>query len=384
MDKRPEEGALNHPELLRGIIDNATDAIVSIDEKHRIILFNRSAERIFGYKAAEVLGKDLDLLLPPHLQGKHYQYIERFLQTGSSEVFGKIMEGTVRRKNGELFPIRISRSPTQYNNHWIFTAIMRDISKRKELEKRLIESEKLAAVGMAVLRVVHEIKNPLLAIGGFVHSLYHKERDLNKKKKFELVLREVNRLEKLLKDISQFGKPLKLEFKEVNLINLCQDALDVYRPRFKELKIQATFKAPETAIFLKVDEERLKEVLFNIMQNAMEMMPNGGRLELEIKAGDEIVTILIRDTGPGISKEVLEQLFTPFFTTKKQGTGLGLSISRKIIEAHGGHISARNYEKGAEFSITLPRKDCPPLGTDLVIGDPQIKLLRENKLKTDL
>ncbi len=355
MNKKPEESVLNSPEQLRGIIDNATDAIVSIDERHRIILFNRSAERIFGYKAEEVVGKDLDILLPPNLQGKHYQYVKEFLRTGSSEVFGKVMEGTVRRKNGELFPIRISRSPTHYNNSWIFTAIMRDVSKRKELEKRLIESEKLAAVGMAVLRVVHEIKNPLLAIGGFVHSLYHKEQDPSKKKKFELVLREVNRLEKLLKDISQFGRPLKLEFKEVNLITLCQDALDVYRPRFKELKIEATFKAPEGEVFLKVDEERLKEVLFNIMQNAMEVMPKGGKLELEIKPEDETVNILIRDTGPGLSKEVLEQLFTPFFTTKKQGTGLGLSISRKIIEAHGGHIAARNYEKGAEFIIELPR-----------------------------
>ncbi len=342
-------------ELLQGIIDTATDAIIAIDDQHRIVLFNQAAEYIFGYKAEEILGKDLDLILPPRLHGKHRRYIQEFIETGVSEVIGRVMEGTACRKNGELFPVRISRSATQCGDTWIFTAIMRDISSQKKMEQRFLENEKLAAVGLAVSRIVHEIKNPLVAIGGFVHSLYQKEEDPSKKRKLELVLREVQRLEKLLTDISQFGKPLKLELKKVDIIELCQEALDVYRPRLEEAGIKIVFKAPEAPIYLEVDEERLKEVLFNIMQNALEAMPEGGTLEFEIRPEEEQVNLIIRDTGPGIPEHVLKQLFTPFFTTKKRGTGLGLSISRKIVEAHGGHIIGQNYEKGAEFIVVLPK-----------------------------
>ncbi len=351
-----EKVLLSSEDLLRGIIESATDAIVAIDENHRIILYNLAAEQIFGYQVEEALGEDLDLLLPPQVAEKHKLYLKEFLKTGYSPVLGKIMEGEARRKDGSLFPVQISRSAAKINNHWVFTAIIRDMSAQKEMEKRLLESEKLAAVGMAVSRIVHEIKNPLIAIGGLVLSLLKKETDPEKKKKLSLVIREVERLEKLLSDISDFAKPLKLEKKTVNLVALCQEVLEVYRPQLEEAKIKINFLAPAEKIEVSVDEARLKEVLFNLLQNALEAMsPQGGELTLELKSTPQKVIISIRDTGPGIPKEVLPQLFTPFFTTKRRGTGLGLSISLKIIKAHGGRIYARNYEKGAEFIIELPR-----------------------------
>lgn len=350
-----EKELLASREILEGIIETATDAIVAIDAQHRIVLFNWAAEEVFGYRAEEVLGQDLDLLLPPRLQGKHFYYVQDFLKTGSSEVLGKVMEGSARRKSGEIFPVRISRSATRHGDTWIFTAILRDVSKQKEMEKRLLESEKLAAVGMAVSRIVHEIKNPLVAIGGFVQALYRKETAPDKKKKLELILHEVKRLEKLLSDIGQFGKPLELDLKRVDLVPLCREALEVYRPRLEENGIRVVFKAPQESIPVEIDEMRFKEVLFNIMHNALEAMPQGGTLELEIRPEDETVNIFIRDTGPGLSPEVLKHLFTPFFTTKKKGTGLGLSISRKIVEAHHGRLQGHNYERGAEFIVTLPR-----------------------------
>ncbi len=350
-----EKDLLSSQDLLHGIVESATDAIVAINEEHHIILYNLAAENIFGYKVEEALGQDLDLLLPSAVAGKHRKYVEEFLKTGKSPVIGRIMEGKARRKNGEIFPVQISRSATKINGHWIFTAIVRDISAQKEMERRLLESEKLAAVGMAVSRIVHEIKNPLIAIGGLVLSLLKKEEDPKKRNKLELVFREVQRLEKLLSDISNFAKPLKLERKKIDLLSLCQEVLEVYRPQFEEVGIRVKFLAPPQKIEIALDENRFKEVLFNLLQNALEAMSdNGGTLELEIKPEGKKVLIFVRDTGPGIPQEVLKQLFTPFFTTKKRGTGLGLSISLKIIEAHGGRIYARNYEKGAEFIIELP------------------------------
>ncbi len=351
-----EQDLLSSRDLLHGIVESATDAIVAIDERHRIILYNLAAENIFGYKVEEALGQDLGLLLPPQVALKHRKYVEEFLKTGRSPVLGRIMEGKARRKNGEIFPVQISRSASRINGHWVFTAIVRDMSAQKEMERRLLESEKLAAVGMAVSRIIHEIKNPLIAIGGLVLSLLKKEESPDKRRKLELIFREVQRLEKLLSDISNFARPLKLERKKVDLASLCQEALEVYRPRFEEEGIAVNFIAPSERIEILVDESRLKEVLFNLLQNALEAMPEGGRVELEIHPDREKnrVYIRVRDTGPGIPEEVLKQLFTPFFTTKKRGTGLGLSISLKIIEAHGGRIYARNHAEGAEFIIELP------------------------------
>ncbi len=341
-------------DILEGIIQSATDAIIVIDQSHRIILFNRSAERIFGWQAHEVLGKDLDLILAPELRGRHKKFIEQFLQTGRSPVLGQVLSGTGYRRNGQRFPLRISRSASRCKDSWIFTAILRDITKRKEMERQLVESQKLAAVGMAVSRIVHDIKNPLIAIGGLVSNLYRKEEDPRKKEKLALILREVERLQKLLQDINQFGRTLKLDLKEIDLRELCQEALKIYQARFKEKGIHVRFKAPDYPLKLHLDEMRFKEVLFNLMQNALEAMPQGGELELEIRPQEKEVYIFIRDTGPGLSEEVLKHLFTPFFTTKKKGTGLGLSISRRIVEAHGGEIKGRNYQKGAEFVIILP------------------------------
>ncbi len=354
-----EERLLSSPELLHGIIQTATDAIVAIDAQHRIILFNRAAEQIFGYRVEEALGQDLGILLPEGVAERHRTYVEEFLRTGESPVLGRIMEGLARRKDGSLFPVQISRSATKFDDSWVFTAIVRDMSLQKEMERRLLESEKLAAVGMAVSRIVHEIKNPLIAIGGLVLSLYKKEDRPEHKRKLELILREVERLEKLLYDISDFAKPLSLELKDTDLVALCQESLEVYRPRLEEAGIKVRLKSDEKEIRAMVDGERLKEVLFNLFENALEAMADsGGELELEIKREGDRVLIYVRDTGPGIPEKLLPQLFTPFFTTKKKGTGLGLSISRKIVEAHGGNIRARNWERGAEFIIELPLR--PP------------------------
>ena len=351
-----EKDLLSSQDLLRGIVESATDAIIAIDETHRIILYNLAAEEIFGYQVEEALGKDLALLLPPEVADKHRHYVEEFLKTGKSPVLGKVVEGKARRKDGTIFPVQISRSATRINRHWVFTAIVRDISAQKEMEKRLLESEKMAAAGMAVSRIVHEIKNPLVAIGGLVLSLYKKENDPEKKKKLSLILKEVERLEKLLLDVSNFAKPLKLEKKRLDLVTLCQEALEVYRPRLEEEGIQIKCVAPQERVEVLVDETRFKEVLFNLFQNALEAMAGrGGELTVEIRPQGDKVIISVRDTGPGIPEEVLKQLFTPFFTTKRRGTGLGLSISLKIVKAHGGHLYARNHPDGAEFVIELPR-----------------------------
>ncbi|AEH44932.1 PAS/PAC sensor signal transduction histidine kinase [Thermodesulfatator indicus DSM 15286] len=343
-------------ELLEGIIESAPDAIVVIDENHKIILYNPAAEKIFGYQVEEALGADLSILLPEKVVSKHYSYIKGFLETGESSVLGKVLEGVARRKNGENFPIEISRSATKIDHHWIFTAIVRDVTQELEIERRLLENEKLAAVGLAASRIVHDIKNPLIAIGGLVLSILKKEVSEEKRQKLELILKEIKCLEKLLSDISEFAKPLKLEIKEADIVTICQEALEIYRSHLKEEGIDVELIFPKKPIKVFLDEARIKEVLFNIFQNALEAMApqDKGKLTVEIIPEEKIVKICIRDTGPGIPEHVLKQLFTPFFTTKKKGTGLGLSISHKIIKAHNGKIKARNYEHGAEFIIELP------------------------------
>ena len=157
-------------EKFKAILDTATDAILGVDKNNKIILFNNAAERIFGYSKEEILGKDLNTLIPSYY-GDHSVYIKRFLETRKPRIIGKTVLFNALRKNGEEFPIELSLSYTELNGEITFTAIIRDVSGQKQMEKKLLQSERLAAVGKAVAHVAHEIKNPLMIIGGFSQQI---------------------------------------------------------------------------------------------------------------------------------------------------------------------------------------------------------------------
>ena len=346
--------------ILGEILSSVTDAVVTIDEAHRVVFFNRAAEEMFGYGPAEVLGRDASPLIPNPHQAIHQEYVERYLDSGIPRVIGKTRECSVQRRDGTVLPVDISYSVSRTEGQLYFTAIIRDISRRKDLERQMRFMEKLADVGKAVAQVVHEIRKPLMVIGGFARQVESSDvlkDDGNNRHKLDIIVQEVQRLDKLLNGVRLISRPRALsEYRSLAINELLKETLELWEPMLPDGQVDFVADlAEEPLMVIHGDPDRLKQVFLNLLQNAADAMQGVGtiRLTSRLKGGTSVVTI--EDGGPGIPDEVREKVFDPFFSTKPEGTGLGLAVSRAIIQDHGGLIDLRSNEPhGTIVIVELP------------------------------
>lgn len=337
------------------ILNTATNAILSIDENHCITLFNKTAERIFGYSHDEVLGRDLGLLVPKKY-GDHRRFVQRFLERREPSIVGSTIALTARRKNGEEFPIELSLSFLELESGITITAIIRDVTERKKLEKRVLQNERLAAVGEAVAHVVHELKNPLMIIGGFTSRIRNHTTDENTLMKLDMILDEVGRVERLVAELGDFTKEYRLILRPADVNSVLKDVVRVMGAAYPAEKYVFVEDLDPGLGEISCDPDKLKQVFINIISNGIEAMPDGGVITVRTVSISEGVEIRISDQGRGIPEVDLGQIFEPFFTTRERGSGLGLAISYKIVHAHAGELSAVSRPgSGATFVIRLPR-----------------------------
>ena len=232
------------------------------------------------------------------------------------------------------------------------------VKQLKDAQERLIRSERLAVMGNMAAYIAHEIRNPLVTIGGFARSIL---RTFNKDEKIEkdvgVIVEEVNRLEKILANIMDFSRQVE-SVKLVSQINeILENTCSLMEPYLNSGHIQLTKIFDSNIPKIVVDTAQLKQVFLNIIKNAVESMNRGGKLTIETLKERDYVKINIMDTGEGMTAEILQNIFVPFFTTKVDGTGVGLAVSQKIIDDHGGHIKVKSeLQSGTTFSIYLPLK----------------------------
>jgi signal transduction histidine kinase len=238
----------------------------------------------------------------------------------------------------------------------------------KELQDRLIQSEKMAALGEMAASIAHEIRNPLVSIGGFARRLDGKVDAANPEKRYSrIIVKEVNRLEKVLQEVLAFSRTAEPRFCECDMVRVVQDALEVFEESFAECEVEVVQGFGEGIPLVYGDGHQLKQVFINLFSNALQAMNEGGRLTVRCEAGGagEGVLIAVQDTGGGISEDAITNIFNPFFTTKHTGTGLGLAITHRMIEMHGGHIQVKNEPGvGVTFLISIPAKLDRQLGLD--------------------
>lgn len=336
------------------ILDTATDAIISIDQHHKIVLFNNAAQQIFGYSSEEVMDKDLQILIPPQY-GDHYRFVNRFLESRNPMVIGKTLHLTAFRKDGEEFPIELGLSFHETDDDITFTAIIRDISSQKQMEKKLLQSERLAAVGKTVAHVAHEIKNPLMIIGGFSHQIRSNLTDEKAVQKLDMILEEVSRLERLVTSIGDFTKVHNLVQRTADINSVIQDVIKIMDGVLSTDKHGFEVDLAKDLGEIACDPDKLKQVFINIITNGIEAMEEGGTIHITSYKSDDAIEIRISDEGIGISETDLLHIFEPFFTTRDRGFGLGLAISYKLVEAHGGELWADSEPgKGTTFVVRLP------------------------------
>lgn len=357
---------------LRALLDAAVDAIVVIDAKGAIATFNAAAERLFGYRAEEVLDKPVSLLMPEPHRSQHQRYVDRYLDTGEARIIGIGREVQGRRANGELFPIALSVGEARDERGRRFVGIIRDLSSQRaaELRARLLET-RLAHVGRVNLMgemaagIAHEINQPLSAIATYAQAA---SRILAREQPGMTKLIEVchkideqaRRAGAVIDNLRKFIRQRKLETQPQDVNRTIVDVVNLMQADAHAEGIALTTHLAADLPQVHADAVQLQQVLLNLTRNAVDAIRTGVRKEPGISIATRRtarggVGIAVTDCGPGVARQLGDEIFHPFVTTKPDGLGVGLAISRTIVQSYGGKLTYRdNPQGGAIFEVDLP------------------------------
>jgi PAS domain S-box-containing protein len=344
---------------LQSLIATTQDAVVSIDRRSCVVLFNPAAERIFGYTAEEIVGHKVNELMAEPYASEHDEYIARYERTSEAHAIGRIRTVTAKRKNGELFPIELSVTEIEVDKDIHYAAFIRDVSEKVKLQEQLVERERLATIGTTAAKIGHELANPLNGISLTIQLLEQRlsrqpnPPDSQVRATVQRLKNEISRLNQLSGQFRTISRRERYNFRPTELAGLIDDVIKIQTPHFTQLNIQIEHCMPTDPPIVTVDRDKIKQALLNLVKNAAEAMPGGGKINIEVSTTEEGVFIDITDTGTGIPLDI--DAFEPFLTTKKEGTGIGLVIVRQIVTSHGGKISYRSRPgEGTTFRIELP------------------------------
>ncbi|MCA3010060.1 MAG: PAS domain S-box protein [Phycisphaerales bacterium] len=349
----------------QAIVATMTEGCVTIDVRGTIESINEAALRLFGYTRAELLGKNVKMLMPAPYGAEHDGYLGRYLKTGERRVIGIGREVVGRRKDGSEFPIDLSVGEGWLGGQRFFTAVLRDISERKELQTKLAQSERLAAVGELAAGVAHEVNNPLNTIINCA-QLIHDGDDANANA--TVIAEEGQRIAEIVRDLLQFARDDKGRLQPTSLAEVTGRTLRLLGDNWNRHGIKVVVELPDDLPPALARPQQLQQVLLNLLMNAKDALAEGARPDRTIwlrgRAQGDRVCLAVRDNGPGVPAHLGVRVFEPFVTTKRArgGTGLGLSVSKGIVESAGGALELHNRPgEGAEFVVNLPRAEADPL-----------------------
>ena len=339
---------------LRSVVDSAVDGIIVIDARGTIEAFNRGAERLFGYTAAEVIGQNVNILMPSPYHEEHDGYLERYLRTAEARIIGIGREVTAKRKDGSTFPIQLSVGEMALAGERKFTGIIHDLSVRVRVESQLREQAALVRLGEMAAVIAHEVKNPLAAIRGAIQVLAKRLAPASREASVMTdIIARIDTLNLLVKDLLLFARPPQPKPMAIDVTTVLSTTAQLLAEdaAHRDVRIAITGEAPT----IMADAELLKIVFVNLLINSSQAMKGQGAIDIVVAAADGVCRVVIADAGPGIPAEVRDTLFTPFVTTKARGTGLGLSTVKRLIEAHHGSIRVDSPPAGGTtVTIDLP------------------------------
>ncbi len=339
---------------LQSIIHSAVDGIIVIDHAGCIEEFNPGAERLFGYAAAEVIGRNIHILMPSPYHEEHDGYLARYLATGEPHIIGIGRAVTGRRQDGATFPLHLSVGEMRLGDQRKFTGIVHDLTDRTRMEAQLREQAALVRLGEMAAVIAHEVKNPLAAVRGAIQVIGSRlPAGSAETAVVGEVLTRIDTLNDLVRDLLLFARPPKPQPAPVDVRSLIAMTADLLRqdPALGSVEVTVEGEAPP----VRADPEMLKIVFQNLLVNSAQAVDGQGRVAVvvAVEKGDCLVTV--RDSGPGILPEVRGHLFTPFFTTKARGTGLGLVTARRLLDAHQGTIDVTcPPDGGTVVTVRLP------------------------------
>ena len=328
-------------DYLSSIMESMSDGVIAIDTQGVVTTFNRAASHVLGYDARDAVG---------------HSFMDVFGREFAASSGRHTRE--LRAKDGRTVQVNECDSPLfDRSLRRIGTVkVFQDQTEIEMLRTRLQHQDRLAAIGQLAATVAHEIRNPLGGIRGFAALL---ARDIDQKdpraRLVEKVLEGSKALERVVTELLEFTRPLQLQLQNVPLREIVESAFAYVDIDSNAIAIK---NEVDQATRVAADADKLRQVLLNIIINAKQSMIQGGSIRAASISNDGWVELRVIDTGCGMDEQQREQIFSPFFTTKEKGTGLGLAIAAKIVEAHGGRISAESAPgAGSTFTITLPRAE---------------------------
>ena len=364
-----KELAISHAHM-RSILDTVPDAMVVIDERGMIQSFSAAAERLFGFAAGEVQGRNLSMLMPAPYRHEHDSYLARYLATGERRIIGvgRIVVG--QRRDGGTFPMELSVGEVANEGRRQFIGFVRDLTQRQEGERRLheVQSEllhisRLSTMGEMASALAHELNQPLAAISNYLQGARRMLRNSSDDRApvimdaMDKASEQAVRAGQVIHRLRDFVARGETEKRIESIKKLVEEASALALVAAKDHSVRSDLRLDPSVDLVLVDKVQIQQVLLNLLRNALEAMQTSERRELVVStnpAANTMVAVDVADTGGGISPEVASRLFQPFVTTKQQGMGVGLSISRTIIESHGGEITVRpNPGGGTIFRFTL-------------------------------
>jgi PAS domain S-box-containing protein len=363
------ESIVEHKNRFENIVRQSPNGIIIIDFSGKINLINRAAEKLMGINKAQFLGASSEKLLGTELSKK----IARVL---SEQDRAQFYDLTIERPDGQALILNLAALNIKNENRLELVIILQDITEKKMIDKHLQRLDRLASIGTMAAGIAHEIRSPLTSISVDLDSLY--ESGLGKEKVQQTIIQvldEIERIDKTLANLLQFSRPARKEFSRFELVNVINEALVLARKKVGKKRIHFRTHFPSAPLEVTGSPDRLKQMIVNLLINAIEAVELEGVITMQIELLKEnnvymskvlknglpnkhnsTVKIGIGDTGLGIPWEYKDKIFDPYFTTKRYGTGLGLAIVSKIAEEHHGYVSVSSKPgQGALFEVFVPK-----------------------------
>ena len=372
-EERRSQAMLEEREArLRSVLETAPDAIITIDERGIMQSFSQAAEKLFGYAAGEVIGRNVKMLMPEPYRGEHDGYLDRYKHTGEKHIIGIGRTVRAQRKDGTVFPMELAVGEVGKAGHnRIFTGFIRDLSAREKMEEDLRQAQKMEAVGQLTGGLAHDFNNLLTAISGNLEMLEARIGDAEDRE----LLGEAQEATELGAQLAQrllaFGRRTPLRPQPTDLNQVASGMTDLLRRTLGEAVALETLLEPGLPLTM-TDPGQVENVLLNLAINARDAMPQGGRLIIEtrratldatyahehseVSPGDYVM-LAVTDTGSGMTEEVQRRAFEPFYTTKGPGagSGLGLSMVHGFVKQSGGHVQLYSeLGRGTTIRVYLP------------------------------
>ncbi len=355
---------------LDSVLDTAVDGIIVIDEKARILSYNRACETLFGYSARDVLGENVKIIMPQNYACEHDQYVSNYVRGGPPKIIGIGREVRGRAKDGTEFPVELSVGVAETSEGRQFIGIMRDLRPRKAAEERvqqlqtqLVHMARVSAIDEMGAALAHELNQPLTAVLLYLQAIRRKSADddaLDSATSDILAkaVREAERAGQIIQRMRQFVEKQAPNRKPVDVSPLIEEAMELVLLGRVARSIEVERCVPDPVPMVEADPVQIQQIFVNLLRNAVEAIAkvDKKRLRIELRRADNVLHIDISDSGPGIAEDIAADLFNAFSSSKTGGLGLGLAISKSIAQSHGGDLTVEpgGNGTGAVFTVSLP------------------------------